>query len=335
MLVARAALALRARWGPRRPLRPRPVASLAVLVACALSVVSVPARGEGHRTIALHAVWFEGIADDNRERLNEFFACLIEGSNIHSYWQGEAGLVFRGSFVVPPPPERLEADEVVGYLDERVAAGDLPTGRADETPLYVVFGGSPAMYVGGCGRALGGVAGGREVGVALVRNVELCWPTGDRLRTETQIAFHEVVEVTDALLGYAPCAADGTCEAQLGCEGACDTFVGLTCPGAPEGSFTGCGGRQIDGWVVQKLSYEGRLEANCQTCVHCGFVPRACATDEPDCSAVPPRPSSPPDVEVAGGCTTALRPAGWLPRITGWGAWLVALVLVWRRRRRA
>jgi hypothetical protein len=114
----------------------------------------------------------------------------------------------------------------------------------------------------------------------------LCWPTGDALRTETQIAMHEIVETVDRLLGYGACAAGGTCRGRGICEDHCDTFIGLQCPGAPVNSMTGCGGRAVDGWVVQKLGYAGREAGRCEQCLECDFTPRAGADDEPGCGRV-------------------------------------------------
>ena len=120
------------------------------------------------------------------------------------------------------------------WLTPRVGVSTgLPVARADETPLYLVFGGQPDVLIGACGINSVADVAGRHSGVGFVRNSPLCWPTGNRLRTETQIATHEIVETMDRALGYGACAADGTCEGQQICPGACDSFVGLVCPGAP------------------------------------------------------------------------------------------------------
>jgi hypothetical protein len=252
-----------------------------------------PAAAQDHQVVGVYAIWFAGHGDGNRAELDRFFECLVDGSNLNSYWQGEAGLEFRGSWALAAPAEALAPDEVAGWLALHVAAGAVPPARVEEIPLYVVIGGQPKLALGSCGRVVQADVGGRHSGVALVRNAPLCWPTGDTLRTETQIAMHEIVETADALLGYAACAADGACEGAAECEGRCATFVGLTCPGAPTASWTGCDGGQVDGWVVQKLSYAGRLEKHCGGCVTCDFTPLACAAGDPTCAAVPARQSPP------------------------------------------
>lgn len=282
--------------------------------------------------IGVHPIWFAGVVDADRDAIDAFLDCVVHGSDTNRYWRGEAALVAHPSHLLAPPGSTLPDDPaaVASWLGDRVAAGDLPAPPAGEIPLYLLFGGPPAFAVSACGLAGTGDVAGRHAGVARVRNVLPCWATGDILRTETQIAFHELVETADALLGYAPCAADGACEGQGDCADPCDTFVGLTCPGAPVGSWTGCGGGRVDGWVVQKLSYEGRDEAACQTCVTCGFTPRACGPDDPDCASVPSTPAPPAATSArAAGCASGLAPGAPL-------ALLAALLgLAYRRARRA
>lgn len=239
------------------------------------------------RVFGLYAAWFAGSGDADRDELDRFLSCLIEGSTLNRYWKGEARVELRGSFSLPPPPARLSWDALAqSWLTPQVGvSGGLPVARADETPLYLVFGGQPDVLVEACGRNSVAEVAGRHSGVGVVRNSQLCWPTGDRVRTETQIAVHEIVETVDRALGYGTCAAGGTCRGKLSCQGACDSFVGLKCPGAPAASYTGCDGRLIDGWVIQKLGYVGRDPARCDECMECDFTPALCPTEDPSCGA--------------------------------------------------
>lgn len=304
-------------------------ATLALAVPLALAAAFMATRApvaaaEGPRVFGVYAVWFEGSNDANRALIDDFLACLIDGSNLNSFWQGEAGLERRGSWALPRPDRQLDHDEVASALLAPAigAPGGLPAPRADETPLYLVFGGYPDLWVNACGRNGEAVIGGRVAGVALVRNNPHCWPAGGILRSETQNALHEIVETVDRVLGHGTCAAGGTCRGRVGCEGRCESFVGLQCAGAPIGTYTGCNGGQVDGWVVQKLGYAGRDPARCDACAVCDFTPRACGPDEPECAQVPPRTAS------AGGCAAV----GGGPA-SGVAA-LAALAFVARRRRR-
>lgn len=267
----------------------RPWAVLALLSSCLLAPT---AQAEGHRVFGIYALWFDGSNDEDREQIDRFLDCLVNGSNLNSYWQGEAGVELRGSWALPPPPRRLDWDELPSqWIGPQIGApGGLPDPRSDETPLYLVFGGRPDLWTGACGRNAAVELAGREAGVGIVRVDPPCWPTGDPLRSETQIALHEIVETVDRTLGYGACAAGGACRGAAVCEDHCDTFVGLQCPGAPTGSWTGCSGGRVDGWVIQKLGYAGRDPDRCEACAPCDFTPTACAPDEPDCARVPPRP---------------------------------------------
>lgn len=266
--------------------RRRWVLALALIVA-GCEREAGPGEPAGPEVFGLHAVWFEGSGDEDREEIDRFLACLIEGSTLNHYWQGEARVAVRGSFALPPPGTLLDWDELASAWLEPQIGARLPTPRAGETPLYLVFGGHPDLWVGACGRNSVATVAGRLAGVGVVRNSPLCWPTGDRVRTETQIAAHEIVETVDRALGYGTCAGGGTCRGRAICEGYCDTFVGLQCPGAPTGSYVGCDDRQVDGWVIQRFGYAGRDPARCEACMECDFTPRACPADDPGCAADP------------------------------------------------
>lgn len=269
-------------------LRGGPVALLAASLALSSACASSASRALPER-FGLYAVWFAGSGDEDRAELDRFLSCLIDGSTLNRYWKGEAQVELRGSFALPPPPARLAWGAVAGaWLTPQVGApAGLPPAREDETPLYLVFGGQPDVLIGACGINSVAEVAGRRAGVGFVRNSQLCWPTGDRVRTETQIATHEIVETVDRALGYGTCAAGGTCRGLQICPGACDSFVGLACPGAPTGSYTGCDGRTVDGWVVQRLGYAGRDPARCEACMACDFTPTVCPPDAPDCAKHP------------------------------------------------
>jgi len=260
------------------------------------------AAAADHEVFGIYAVWFEGAGDEDREELDRFLECLVYGSNLNSYWHGEVGIELRGSWTVPPPSTSLEWTDVHAYLTPHVESGLVPPPQTDETPLYLVFGGAPTLFVDACGKNSQASVAGRDAGVAIVRNFPLCWPTGDTVRTETQIALHEIVETVDRVLGYGTCAGGGTCRGAAICKDPCDTFVGLNCPGAPAATWTGCKGGQVEGWVVQKLGYTGRDPEKCDQCMECDFTTRACDASEPTCAAVPPR-TDPPNTTPARGCT--------------------------------
>jgi hypothetical protein len=249
------------------------------------------ARAQEHRVFGIYAVWFTGSHDADRERIDQFLDCLVHHSNLNQYWQGEAGIEVRGSWALPPPPERLDWDQLAEqWLTPNVGTpSGLPVPQSGETPLYLVFGGKPDVWVGACGRNSQATVADRLAGVGVVRNGEECWPSGDMLRTETQVALHEIVETVDRVLGYGTCAAGGACNGKAICKNPCDTFIGLECPGAPKASWTGCDKTQVDGWVIQKLGYAGRDPNRCESCAPCDFTPRVCRDDEPDCARVPPR----------------------------------------------
>lgn len=309
---------------PRSAMRATALA-LALALAAGCSGRSEPAPTP--RVFGLYAVWFEGSNDTNRAEIDRFLDCLIDGSTLNRYWKGEARVELRGSFALPRPPRKLDWHALpTEWLSPRIGmAGGPPRAPEGETPLYLIFGGDPDLWTGACGRNHEAVVAGRRSGVGVVRNKPLCWPTGDVLRTETQIAVHEIVETVDRALGYGTCAAGGTCRGRAICADRCDTFVGLQCPGAPAGTYTGCDGGQVDGWVIQKLGYAGRDPARCDRCMACDFTPEACP-DGSDCGRAPP-----PEVPASDrGCATVgARPPA--------GAGVVALLLAWvgvRRRRR-
>lgn len=236
-------------------------------------------------------MWLDGTTDEDRAELDAFYTCLLHGSSLNHYFGGEAELHYRGSAVVPPPVGVMRYHESEDWLGGLLESGALRPDPEDDHTVLVVNASAVNIRLGGeaCGRSDVVTVGDHTLGVAFVRNYPLCWPTHDRVRTETQVGMHELVEVTDRLLGYAGCAGDGVCEGKSICRDRCDGFVGLTCDGAPEKSWTGCSGGRVDGWVIQRLASDGREQKNCETCMPCDFTPEACPPDQPDCSAAPPR----------------------------------------------
>jgi hypothetical protein len=242
----------------------------------------------GPAVFGLYAVWLSPARPGEREQVDQFLECLIDGSTFNHYFQGEARVELRGSFTLPPPVESVDWDDVArGWLEPHVGE-ILPTAKPGETPLYLVFGGEPEVWVGACGRNSAATVAGRSAGVAIVRTNPLCWPTGDPLRTYTQISTHEILETTDRVLGYGTCAGGGTCRGRAICAGYCDSFVGLQCPGAPTGSVLGCEDRKVDGWVIQRFGYAGREPDQCEACIACDFTPELCPAAQPKCGQHPP-----------------------------------------------
>lgn len=252
------------------------------------------------QVFGLYAVWIDGSNDAHRAEIDRFLECLIGGSTLNHYWRGEARVERRGSFVLSPPGARLERDEIGPALVLPQIGAALPAPPDGETPLYLLFGGQPDLYLNACGTNGTLDIGGRVAGLGVVRNSRACWPTGDLLRSETQIAVHEIVETVDRVLGYGTCAGGGACRGRAICADRCATFVGLQCPGAPTGTYTGCDGAQVDGWVIQRLGYSGRDPAACDACAPCDFTPRVCPSDEPRCGLALPA------VVEGGGCAVAL-----------------------------
>ena len=143
-------------------LRARPWPALALVFAPVLIVLFVlfwlltptagggpagelPGEPETPQVFGLYAVWFAGSGDQNRQDIDLFLDCLVNGSTLNTYWQGEARVEFRGSWALPPPAKRLDWDELAhAWLTPNVGvARGLPAPTADETPVYLVLGGQP------------------------------------------------------------------------------------------------------------------------------------------------------------------------------------------------
>ncbi len=223
--------------------------------------------------VEVRALWMEG-ADEDRADMDRYFECLIYGSNLQSYWEGEVVLQYTGSQVVAPPSSRLRIEDGNAYLAPLRADGELkPVGDPSATTVDIIFGPATHLQLDGCAQLTRIELNERTAGLAMVRVSPSCWPGTTSLRNETQLALHELVEVVDSMLGYASCAAGGACQADGACPLRCDAFVGLMCEGAPTQTATGCGLQVLDGWIVQRLSHEGRDPKNCLRCTTCNFVP--------------------------------------------------------------
>jgi len=239
------------------------------------------------RLFVVYPIWLAGAAEQDRMEIDAFLRCLTLGSNLNHYWRGEVRLIAAPSIARPAPKPRLRWPELAAWLDQLHKSGAVRSLPGEHTPLYLVFGGEPTLWVGACGRNAKVVVARHEAGLGVVRTAPLCWATGNRIRTETQIATHEIVETIDRVLGYGTCAGGGACRARSVCPDPCDTFVGLNCKGAPRATFTGCDGGRVVGWVVQKFSHDGRIPGRCDTCATCDFTPTVCLPANPDCAALP------------------------------------------------
>lgn len=247
---------------------------MVALCTCLICALPGCRREPAPRRFVIQPVWFAGVGDAERADLDRFLACLLEQSTLEDFWQGGVRLQRAQSVLLPAPATAVTVAELPGVLAPALAAAGVPLRRADGADVVLlVFAGAPLLRMTHCGRNDTARIDGVEVGLALVRTAPLCWPTGDPLRSETQVATHEIVETVDRLLGFGTCAGGGACNASALCPDPCATFVGLQCAGAPMGTLVGCGGRKVDGWVVQRFSPEGREPGKCERCTPCSFVP--------------------------------------------------------------
>lgn len=267
----------------------------------------------------VHTIWFAD-ASDEREDYDRFLECLLEGSTLPVWFEGEAVFENAGSFVVPPPSEPFDVEGSHAFVEKLLSEERLPPTAPGVTPLYMFIVSQPAVVLHDCGRYRDADIGGRRVGIAMVRRKPLCWPGTTVLRNVTQTGMHELSELTDYLLGYAGCSADNSCEGRMSCEDGCQNLVGLACDGAPVNTYTGCGTRHVDGWVVQKLGRAGRARENCLACWPCEFTP---------CALVP---GEEPPPECVNRLPTAESTSGW-SCATGSGSLAAWLLLVLLRRR--
>jgi hypothetical protein len=112
----------------------------------------------------------------------------------------------------------------------------------------------------------------RAAVLSLVRTTPPCWPGASLVRSETQIAMHEIAEGIDRAIGHVGCVANGRCEGGGRCDETCDVFTGLFCDGAPDETPTSCGKQRVHGWAVQKLAHKGWDDDECADCAECDFA---------------------------------------------------------------
>jgi apolipoprotein N-acyltransferase len=222
-------------------------------------------------TFPVRALWLEGADVEHRAELDAFLRCLINESTFAEFFQGKARVKFDGSWVVPLPEGGIETENRNHALEGMIQ--DLPPLPPGEVPVYLIFGlGRQLPLQSLCGYHDIGVVNHRKAAISLVRTMPPCWPGASPVRSETQIAMHEIAEGIDQALGHRGCVANGRCEGGGGCDRTCDAFTGLFCEGAPEATPTGCEGQVVRGWAVQRLAHKGWEDDNCAPCAPCDFT---------------------------------------------------------------
>lgn len=220
---------------------------------------------------AVRALWLEGSDVEHRAELDAFLRCLVERSTFESFFRGKARIAYDGSWVVPFPDGGLETENRNHAL-ERMVLG-LPPPLPGVVPVYLVFGLAAQLPLRSlCGYHDLAVVHHAPAVLSLVRTTPPCWPGAPLVRSETQIAMHEIAEGIDQALGHRGCVANGRCEGGGGCDRTCDAFTGLSCEGAPAETATGCEGQVVTGWAVQKLAHKGWDDDSCAPCVACDFA---------------------------------------------------------------
>ncbi|MBX3206001.1 MAG: hypothetical protein KF764_13095 [Labilithrix sp.] len=223
------------------------------------------------RSFGVRALWLEGSDVEHRAELDAFLHCLVERSNYETFFRGKARISYEGSWEVPLPRAGLDVQNRNHAVERMVAA--LPPVSPDTTPVYLVFGlGAQLPLYSACGYHDVAVVDHGKAVLSLVRTTPPCWPAASLVRSETQIAMHEIAEGIDLALGHQGCVANGRCEGGFGCDRPCDAFTGLFCDGAPEETPTGCGGQTVRGWAVQKLAHKGWDDDECAQCAACDFA---------------------------------------------------------------
>ena len=223
------------------------------------------------RSFAVRALWLEGSDVEHRVELDAFLRCLIERSNYETFFRGMARISYEGSWVVPLAEAEIDAQNRNHAIERMIVA--LPSASPDAVPVYLVFGlGAQLPMRSACGYHDIGVVDHRRAVLSLVRTDPPCWPGASLVRSETQIAMHEIAEGIDLAIGHQGCVANGRCEGGAKCDRPCDAFTGLFCEGAPEETPTGCGTQRVRGWAVQKLAHKGWDDDECSDCAECDFT---------------------------------------------------------------
>lgn len=247
------------------------VAPLLFVAAATCTTAPAPSRH-----FIVYSLWQRGANEHDREEIDRFLDCLLVRSSFADFWRGSVTVQAGGSWVVDSPGSRLDDEATTErWLSRAIQQNGLPDPPAGTTPIYVLFG-TAGVVGSSCGRVVTLMHDGQRIGAPFVRAAPPCWPANlGTVRSETASLQHELVETIDALLDRPACAADGPCETGEACGGnaACASFIGLSCPGAPESSFTGCDATPVRGWVIQKVSHASEQGADCPPCPTCDFAP--------------------------------------------------------------
>ena len=250
------------------------VAICLLLLSCAHAAPAPTAPAETTaRRFVVYSLWLRGDGEVHREELDLFQQCLLRDSNFAEFWSGQITIEPGGSWVVAPPEGQLgRGSDAETWLGPMLAG--VPPVEEGVTPIYLVYAHAKRMRPPVCGYCGVTSLAGRDALLAVVRTEPPCWPAQGTVRGLTQFAMHEISCAIELALGEDHCAADGQCEARSECPNPCDTFTGLSCPGAPETSYTGCDGTPVSGWVVQRLSHKGQGTSQCPLCAPCDFTVR-------------------------------------------------------------
>jgi MYXO-CTERM domain-containing protein len=240
-----------------------------------------PRAASAAQTVNLYVAWMKGSGESNAAEYTQFIDCLIGQSSYVDFWSGQVQIAFHGVFVVTPPSTPVDFNGVSTWVASLIP-GELPVPAADAVYLVIA---DPSEYVGiptACGENGPGSISGVPINVGRVKTA--CWSGTSIMRNVTEVGMHELAEAIDGSLGKFRNCGDAPCYG-LACDGTavCSNITGLSCPGAPASTTTGCG-PAVQGWVVQKLSHEG--SSSSATCgLTCDFTVTARPAD-----AGPPDP---------------------------------------------
>jgi MYXO-CTERM domain-containing protein len=233
----------------------------------------------------VYVVWLKGEGEANRVELDSFFDCLFSHSDLANYWNGDVRVEYEGSIVTAPPTAIGDAKDIPPFIEKLIANKELPANPPTGKPVYLVLVDpaktSTVIGVNGVGgRNTVGKVNGKTAGLAIVTtNPAGFWSYRSAMGNETQGTMHELVEVIDGVLGKYECAGDCCCNGWCNNGPACGNLTGLSCPGAPATTKTGCAGTTVKGWVIQKLSHQGQTTCTCP--ITCDFtVGQGCATND-------------------------------------------------------
>lgn len=249
----------------------------AVLACLAILAVARPASAaKPVQQMNVNVIWLKGEGEANRAELDSFFDCLFSHSDLAAYWNGDVRVEYEGSIVTAPPASIGDAKDIPPFIEKLIAAKELPANPPTGKPIYLVLVDpaktSTVLGVNGVGgRNTVGTVDGKPAGLAIVTtNPAGFWSFRSAIGNETQGTMHELVEVIDGVLGKFECAGDCCCNGWCNNGPACGNLTGLSCPGAPATTDTGCAGTKVKGWVIQKLSHQGQTTCTCP--ITCDFT---------------------------------------------------------------